>query len=150
MSSQGESSQARKGALDRFLSIFADVKAGEGLLAIIMTLNVFLLLNSYYVLKPIRDSLIGNTTLFGIEGDQLKSYLGALMAFLLILVVKGYSILTSRVTRIRLLNVTSAFIVVCVLVFYILLKVLKLSGPGIAVAYFIWLGISNIFLVAQF
>ncbi len=146
MSRSGE----HKTPLDRFLSIFADVKAGEGLLAIIMTLNVFLLLNSYYVLKPIRDALIGNSVLFGIEGDQLKSYLGAVMAFLLIFVVKGYSILTSRVTRIRLLNVTSASIVVCVLGFFVLLKVLKLTGAGIAVAYFVWLGITNIFLVAQF
>ena len=43
--------------LDKLLSPFADVKPGEGFLVLTFTVNVFLLLGAYYVLKPIRDSL---------------------------------------------------------------------------------------------
>ena len=48
----------RGGALDRFLRLFSDVRAGEGTTAIILTANVFLLLSAYYVIKPVREALI--------------------------------------------------------------------------------------------
>ena len=47
-----------KNALERLLSLFADVRAGEGAGAVLLTLNVFLLLAGYYLLKPARDGLI--------------------------------------------------------------------------------------------
>ncbi len=47
-----------KNALERLLSIFADVRAGEGVGVVLLTLNVFLLLAGYYLLKPARDGLI--------------------------------------------------------------------------------------------
>ncbi len=45
-------------ALDRFLRLFTDVKAGEGQTALLLALNVFLILMAYYVLKPVREALI--------------------------------------------------------------------------------------------
>ena len=47
-----------KSALERLLSIFADVRAGEGVGALLLALNVFLLLAGYSVMKPARDGLI--------------------------------------------------------------------------------------------
>ena len=38
----------RRSALDRFLGLFAEVRAGEGLSALLLAVNVFLLLTSYY------------------------------------------------------------------------------------------------------
>jgi AAA family ATP:ADP antiporter len=141
---------ARRSPLESFLGLFADVRGGEGLLSLIMTVNIFLVLLSYYVLKPIRDSLIGNATRFGLEGDELKAYLAALMAFLIIGIVRLYSTLASKYNRVTLLNITSGFIVSCVLIFFVLLKVLAIKGAGIAIAYFVWLGIVNVFIIAQF
>lgn len=132
------------------ISVFAEVKSGERILAIIMSLNIFLILNAYYVLKPIRDSLITNAELFGIGGDELASYLAAGMAFLLIFFVRAYAGLASRVNRIRLLNITTTFIVACVLVFFFLLRYLRVGGLGIAIAYFVWVGMINFFIIAQF
>src|SRR6188768_1256630 len=61
-----------RSAFDRFLSIFADVHSGEGLTAVLLALNVFLILTAYYVLKPVREALILS------EGSaELKSYLAA-------------------------------------------------------------------------
>ena len=47
-----------KNVLERLLSFFADVRAGEGAGALLLTLNVFLLLAGYYLLKPAREALI--------------------------------------------------------------------------------------------
>ena len=47
-----------KNFLERFLSLFSVVNAGEGGGAILLVLNVFLLLGAYYILKVVRDSLI--------------------------------------------------------------------------------------------
>lgn len=146
---------ARPNAIERLLSLFAEVKAGEGFVVVLMFLNIFLILSSYYILKPIRDGLIvGGIELdlgfVTIEGDELKSYLAAFMAFLLIPFVRGYGSLASAVARLKLLNITSAFIIVGILAFFVPAYFLKIQGVGIAIAYFTWLGIINVFVIAQF
>src|SRR5262249_61535376 len=50
--------EPQKNVVERALSIFADVRAGEGLTTLLLTLNVFLLLAGYSVMKPARDGLI--------------------------------------------------------------------------------------------
>ena len=47
-----------KSLLDRMLSVFTDVRAGEGLSALLLAANVFYLLAFYQVLKIVRDALI--------------------------------------------------------------------------------------------
>ncbi len=140
--------------LDRVLRLFTDVKAGEGFLSIVMALNIFLILNAYYVLKPIRGSLMGNTSItigdYVIGGDELKAYLAVVMSFLLIFVVRQYGILASRASRIKVLNITSALVVVSLLAFFVVLRFYKLKGAPIAIVYFVWLGMVNVFLIAQF
>jgi hypothetical protein len=42
----------RKSWLDRALNLIAEVHAGEALTALALSLNVFLLLGSYYIIKP--------------------------------------------------------------------------------------------------
>src|SRR4051812_38114339 len=48
----------KRGVFERLMSIFAVVKNGEGRTAFLMTLNVFILLTAYYVIKPVREALI--------------------------------------------------------------------------------------------
>ena len=73
--------EPRKSALERMLAIFADVRAGEGVTTVLMTLNVFLLLAAYSIMKPARDGLILTE-----GGAELASY-SAAQALLLMLVV---------------------------------------------------------------
>ena len=40
------------------LSIVADVQPGEGLGVLLLTIDMFVLLGSYYLLKTVRESLI--------------------------------------------------------------------------------------------
>src|SRR6476619_6245654 len=88
-------SGANKGLLDRFLSIFTDVREGEGAGVMLLALNVFILLGSYYLLKTVREALILSE-----KGAEVKSYSGAAQAVLLLLIVPAYGMLVSKVHRI--------------------------------------------------
>ena len=60
-----------KSRMERLFSIFADVRAGEGATAFMMTANIFLLLGAYYLLKPVREALILSEN--GAEDSKLSS-----------------------------------------------------------------------------
>jgi ATP:ADP antiporter, AAA family len=132
----------RAGLLDRALRPFADVHAGEGSTALLLALNVFLLLATYYCIRPVREALILTTT----GGAELKSYLAAGQAILLLGLVPAYGALADRLPRRRLLNVVTAFFVGCLVLFYALTR----GEAPIAVIFFLWVGIFNLMIVAQF
>src|SRR6185369_11160447 len=87
-----------KSALDRALSLFTDVRAGEGVTALLMLVNIFLLLISYAVIKTAREPLI----LLG-GGAEVRSYAAAGQALTLMGFVPLYSWFASRVDRVKLL-----------------------------------------------
>jgi AAA family ATP:ADP antiporter len=128
--------------LERFLSLFAEVRAGEAPAVLALTLNVFLLLNAYYLLKPVREALI--LSVHG--GAELKAYAAVLQAALLLFVVPLYGWLGSRVRRRQLINIVSLFFVACMVVFYFLIK----AQVNVGVAFFLWIGIFSLMIVAQF
>ena len=132
----------RAGPFDRALRLFADVHAGEGPTALLLALNVFLLLATYYCIRPVREALILSTA----GGAELKSYLAAGQAVLLLGLVPAYGALADRLPRRRLLNVVTAFFVACLVTFYLLTR----AGAPIAVVFFLWVGIFNLMIVAQF
>jgi AAA family ATP:ADP antiporter len=102
-----ESTQAleKKSALDRFLLLFADVRAGEGPMAVLLTINLFLLLTAYLVIKTVREALILSD-----GGAEIKSYAAAGQALLLFLIVPAYGYLASQVNRSRLINGVGFFL----------------------------------------
>ena len=128
--------------VDRALRLFADVRSGEGATAILLALNVFLLLATYYCIRPLREALILSTA----GGPELKSYLAAGQAILLLGLVPGYGALADRLPRRRLLNTVTAFFVLCLLAFYAATE----ANLPIAVIFFLWVGIFNLMIVAQF
>ena len=85
-----------KNALERLLSLFADVRAGEGAGVLLMTVTVFLLLAAYYLLKVAREPLV---LLEG--GAVVKAYAAAAQAVLLLGVVPLFGWIASRVARMR-------------------------------------------------
>ena len=127
--------------LDRFLHIFTDVRAGEGLTALFLALNVFLILVAYYVLKVVREALI-----LGEGSAELKTYMSAVQVVVLAVAVPAYGWLVSRVSRMRLINVVTAFFIACLLLFYVLAQ----FGVPLAIVYFVWIGVFNLMVVAQF
>ncbi len=134
-------SQTHSGFLDRLLRIFTDVRPGEGLTALLLALNVFLILEAYYVLKPVREALILS------QGSaELKSYLAAGQVLLLAMIVPLYGRLVSKFSRRRLINLVTAFFVTCLVVFFVLGR----AGVPLGVPFFIWIGIFNLMIPAQF
>jgi ATP:ADP antiporter, AAA family len=127
--------------LDRFLRLFADVRAGEGLIAILLTVNLFLLLTGYLIIKTVREALILSE-----GGAEIKSYAAAGQALLLFLCVPAYGYLASRVNRIKLINGVTLFFVSNLLAFYLMSR---LRVP-LGVVFFLWVGIFNLFIIAQF
>ncbi len=135
------SDSAQPGPLDRSLRFFADVRAGEGATALLLALNVFLLLASYYFIKPVREALI----LSG-EGAEVKSYAAAGQALLLLVLVPAYGLLADRLPRRGLLNWVTAFFIACLIGFYALTR----AGVPVGVPFFLWVGIFNLMIIAQF
>ncbi len=131
----------RRGPVDRALSIFTEVHGGEGTTALLLAGNVFLLLTAYYIIKPVREALI----LSG-EGAEVKSYVSAGQALLLLALVPAYGALADRLPRRRLLNAVTGFFVACLVGFYLATR----AGLPVGVIYFLWVGIFNLMIVAQF
>lgn len=132
--------------IDWMLRPFSKVRPGEGLVAALLLACVFLILTSYYVMKTAREGMILTGTTFGLSGEEVKSYAGGAMAILLVGILPAYDALANRVPRIRLINVSYAIVIGCLVAFFVLAQ----AGVSIGLAFFIWIGIINMFLVAQF
>ncbi len=127
--------------LDRFLRLFTEVRPGEGSKAVLLAVNVFLILTAYYVLKPVREALI-----LGQGSAELKSYVSAGQVLVLAGLVPLYGKLVSRLPRIRLINMVTAFFVGCLVLFYLL----SLFNVPLGIIFFLWIGIFSLMIVAQF
>ena len=130
-----------KGLLDRALSLFTDVRAGEAVGALLLATNVFYLLAFYQVLKIVRDALILSES-----GAVAASYASAGMALVLLIFVPAYGALASRVNRVWLISGVTIFFASHLLVFY----AMGSAGMRIGVAFYIWVGVFNMVAVAQF
>lgn len=131
----------RRSGLDRFLGAFADVHTGEGLTALLLALNVFLILMAYYILKPVREALI-----LGEGSAELKTYMSAGQVIVLAFVVPLYARMVANQPRMRLINIVTAFFTACLVVFYLLAQ----AGVPLAIPFFIWIGVFSMMIVAQF
>jgi len=128
--------------LDRTLSLFTEVHAGEAVTAVLMLVNILLLLCCYSIIKTVREPLI----LLG-GGAEVRSYAAAGQALLLMGFVPLYSWFASRVDRVKLLVGGSLFFIICIELFA---TAVAAHVPYVGVAFFIWVGIFNMSLVAQF
>jgi ATP:ADP antiporter, AAA family len=132
---------SRTSGFERFLNMFTVVRPGEARTALLLALNVFLILMAYYILKTVREALI-----LGEGTAELKSYLSAGQVVVLAFAVPFYGRLVARFPRMTLINIVTVFFVVCPPVFYVLSQ----AGVPLGVIYFIWIGIFNLMIVAQF
>jgi len=128
----------------KLLKIFTDIKPGEALTSFLLMFNIFLLLTAYYIIKPVREALI-----IGEWSPEVKSYLGAAIAVLLIFVVKAFSSIASRVPRQILITYVTLFFISNLVLFYIL-SVSGLSSKAMGIIFFLWMGVFNVMVIAQF
>lgn len=133
--------EPRKGPIERALSLFSDVRPGEGGAVLLLALNAFNMMALYYILKPIREALILSEA-----GAEVKSYASAAQAILFIFLVPLYGAFASRVNRVWLLSGMSLFFIGNLALFILAGS----AGWHIGVPYFIWLGVFNFMIVSQF
>jgi ATP:ADP antiporter, AAA family len=130
-----------KGIVERLLSPIADVHRGESLKTILLALNLFLVLAAYYMLKTVRESLILTQ-----GGAAIKAYSSAGQVLLLLALVPAFGAVASRVNRIHLIRGVTLFFVCNIGAFLVAVK----FAVNIAVPFFLWVGIFNVMVIAQF
>ncbi len=134
----------RESVVHKILRLFTVVYPGEAFSAVLLTLNIYLLLMAYYIIKPVREALI-----IGGQGADIKSYLSAAIAVLLIFVVKGFSAVASRFPRQKLITWVTVFFI-SNLVFFYVLSLGSVTSATMGIVFFVWVGIFNVMVVAQF
>ena len=130
------------GVVERLLRVFTEVHAGEATTVLLLTLNVFLLLTAYYLLKTVREPLILKVA----HGAEIKSYAAAGQAVLLVGVVRAYAWLAKRYGRLLLLTITSLFFVSNLVLFFFLGRM----GVPLGVPFYLWVGCFSLTVIAQF
>jgi len=128
--------------LERFLRLFTDVRDGEGVQLLLLAFNTFLILTSYYLMKPVREVLILDQP----HGAELKSYAYGAQAVLLLVIVPLYGALAARLSRERLINLVTLFFIACLPLFW---WAVGREAP-VGFVFFLWTGIFSLMVIAQF
>jgi AAA family ATP:ADP antiporter len=132
----------REHPVEYVLGLFAEVHSGEAVTALWLAANVFLLLTAYYLLKVAREPLI-----LAVEGGaEIKSYAAAGQSILLVFVAMAYGEIAARVDRMKLIALVTLFFAANLLVFF----VLGSRDVPLGVPFYLWVGIFNMTVVAQF
>jgi AAA family ATP:ADP antiporter len=136
---------------ERLLRLFTEVKPGEGLTAVMMFANVFLILLAYYFIKPLREGWIAVSDIEGLTKMEVKAYSSFAQSILLLFVVGWYARLADRWDRVTLFTRATLFCISNMVIFWFLqphffFEQLPLSG----IVYYLWVGMFGVFVVAQF
>jgi ATP:ADP antiporter, AAA family len=127
--------------VERLLAPIAEVRRDEVRSVLLMTLLMFLILAAYYMLKTAREVFILSE-----GGAEVKSYSSAGQAVLLLFLVPAYGAFASRVNRVQLVQWVTLFFISHIVIFMLALS----AGMKIGIAYFLWVGIFNLMVIAQF
>ena len=144
-------SQPKASWLDWGLRIFTDVRAGEGVTALLMFLNVFLVLCAYYFVKPIREGWLSVSDVEGFTKMEIKAYSSFGQALLLIPVVSIFGTLATRIARGRLIAYSTLFCMSNMVIFWALQPGFFMEAlPQMGIIFYLWVGMFGVFVVAQF
>lgn len=131
-------------AITRLITRSVDLREGEGAALGWSFAYYFLLLCSYYILRPIRDEM-------GIAGgvDNLAwLFTGTLVGMLLIHPV--FTALVKSLPRKRFVPMTYRFFIVNLVGFFALFQLVPENSVWIGRIFFIWVSIYNLFVISVF
>src|SRR4051812_21989438 len=118
----------RQSTFARLLSPIADVRPGEIGSVLLMALTMLMLMSAFYMLKTARESLILTQ-----GGAEVKAYVSAGQAVLLLVIVPTINWLASRSDRIRLIRGVTLFCIANLLLFV----TFGPSTPRVGIVYFV-------------
>jgi ATP:ADP antiporter, AAA family len=135
----------RRSLLERALSLVTRVEAGEGVTALFLALDVFLLMTAYSLIKPVREGLI----LVMKSGAEYKAYMGGAIAIALLFAVPAYARFADKAARNRLVVGVTLFFVSNLVLFWLVSSIPSVRAR-LGLIFYVWLGVFNMMVVAQF
>jgi AAA family ATP:ADP antiporter len=136
-------SNAGTSALDRGLAKLVAVRPGESAALLWSFAYFFVLLASYYILRPVRDQM-------GIAGGVRNLPNLFTITFVVMLIAQpAYGALVARIARSKFIPIVYHFFVLNLAIFWALLHY-NISVKLVAEAFFVWISVFNIFAVAVF
>lgn len=127
-----------------FLKRLVDIRQEETAALFWAFLYHFVIMGSYYILKPLRDSI-------GLAhgADKLPDLFVVTMVVMLA-VNPLYSILVSRLPRSRLIPLVYRFFIVNLLIFWGLFHAAPSGSRLLDLGFFVWVSLFNLFAVSVF
>lgn len=122
---------------------FLDVRRGERRAVLLAALFFFLILASYYLVRPVRDQLSGANGL----KDLPKFYGAVLVCMLLLTPVYGWMV--AKLPRARFIPIVYAFFIACLFAYAAWFQT-GTDSAWLATSFFVWVSIFNLFVVAVF
>ncbi len=129
--------------LDRILALVVEVKPGERRALLWSFAYFFLILSTYYVLRPLRD----NAGITG--GTRALPWLVTATFFVMLVAAPLYGWLVARLPRRRLIALVYHFFASNILIFWVLLT-LGIGQTVVSQVFFVWLTVFSIFAVPVF
>src|SRR3984885_8090165 len=129
--------------LVRLLAMAAEVEPYERRAVLLAFMCNFVLLGSYYILRPVRDTV---ATVIGVGQLQnlfTATFLGTLLASPI------YAALAARFRLTRLLPGVFGFWLLNVLLFELMFR-LASQNLWVAAAYYVWFSVANLFMISVF
>jgi AAA family ATP:ADP antiporter len=129
--------------LARLLAMAAEVAPHERRAVLLAFMCNFVLLGSYYILRPVRDTV---ATVIGVGQLQnlfTATFIGTLVASPI------YAMLAARLRLTRLLPGVFCFWLLNVLLFQLLFA-LAPHNVWVAAAYYVWFSVANLFMISLF
>lgn len=137
--------------LERVLRIFTEVRPGEGRTALLLFGSVFLLLCSYYLIKPLREGWIAVSAVAALSKMEVKAYTSFGQAILLLIAIRAYAPLVDRWKRVDLLSRVTVGCMVCMVGFWLVQPDFFIENlPITGILFYLWVGMFGVFVVAQF
>jgi ATP:ADP antiporter, AAA family len=145
VSAQPRESHEEPGRLLPLLRAIVDVKPSELKAMVFAGLYFFILLGSYFILRPIRDEMAVTA------GVSKLPWLFAGTLGAMILCNPLYSTLVARLRVKQFIGITYQFFVLNLVLFFVLWRTLSPAGQlWVGRVFFVWTSVYNLFVVSVF
>ncbi|HEV2905658.1 MAG TPA: MFS transporter, partial [Pyrinomonadaceae bacterium] len=135
---------ATSNPLLQVLRIAVDVKPNEIRALFLSFIYYFLILSSYYVIRPIRDE-------FGAaSGVENLAWLFTGTLVVMLIANTAFAGLVARFTRRRFIPIAYRFLIANLLIFFLLLLFFPTRNIWIGRAFFVWTSVFNLFVLSVF
>jgi len=129
--------------LDRLTRGVLQARPGEERAVGLAFLYFFLLLCSYYLLRPLRDAMAP------VAGFHNLAWLFTATFIAMLILAPFFGILVARVRKNFLVPISYSFFALNLLIFYLLFK-FDPESRWVAITFFVWLSVFNMFVVSIF